>query len=151
MKIIVSIPDSTATIKVSRAAGRVLLQPENFDRSDPNQVAALATVLDMVKNAAIDLPADDELHEKAAIVSIPGGQDQQQLPTTPPGPDQDVAQAANLQEILAQMQAMQQRLDQLEQAMGAQAQPVQGPTPGAPPPGAPAPAGATPMGPGLGG
>ena len=139
MIITIAIPGSNATIKLAREDDRVLLQPQDFDAEDPRQVAALATVLGMIKDASIDLPASDDLHEKVAIVSIPRGDEQQQLPTQVPTGQ---SQPGNIQELMSQVQAMQQRIDQLEQAVG-------GGLGAAPPPGPPSQP--QQFGPGLGG
>lgn len=155
----IGIPNSSATIKVATRGGRVFLSPEGFDREDPSHVEALATAIAMVKDASIDLPVDDAMHEKVALISIPGGNEQQQQATQPPAPGPGAQQAGNVQALMAQVQQMQQRIDALEQALsGGGGQPAspaaaggsQPPAPASPQPQAPAAAPA-PMGPGLGG
>ena len=165
MNMTIGIPGSSATIKVATVDGHVLLHPQGFDREDPSHIQALASAMSMLKDASIDLPMGDELHQKVALISIPGGNEQQQQGTTPPPASGAVQEAGGVQALMAQVQQMQQRIDALEQAMGgpqaappaAGGQPPAPPAPGgaAPPPPPPAPRGApqemAPMGPGLGG
>ena len=151
MDIKISIPGSAATIKVARQGDKILLEPVNFDRDDPTQLAALATALSMVKDSSINLPGDDSIHEKVAVVAIPGGAEEAAVPTTAPPPAPEAQAAGGQVDPATEIQELRARVEQME-AMLAQAgiapppQPQQAaPAQAAPPAQAAAPAQAAPQ------
>ena len=133
MVLIINIPHSDATIKVSHANGQTRITPEDFNYNDPFQAKALATVVDMVKNGSLMIPET----EKSALVSIPAGQSQSMQGTQPPAAAPDTQEAVSLQQLLQMVKDLQGQVVELQQDRGAQAQPA--PPPEAMPPGAAAP------------
>ena len=133
MVLTINIPHSNATIKVSHANGQTKITPEDFNYNDPFQSKALATVVDMVKNGSLMIPET----EKAALVSIPGGDQQAMQGTQPPATPPATQEAVSSQQLLQMVTDLQSQVAEMQQAMGAQAQPA---APQAAPPGAaPAP------------
>ena len=162
----ITVPGSDASFNVKKHGNSALIMPKNFDPHDDRAVAGFVNVISMIKNAGIAVAYTDLLDgkpvrgpdgemvqiepawNKAAVVSIPGGNDQAQQPTQAPPPDPQAQVAADTQQLMQQVQQLTQKVNQLEQAMGMAATPAPAATGPVPPQASVAP---SPVGPGLAG
>ena len=110
---IILIPGTTGQVDLEKTASGVTITPKgDFDYDDERSVAGLSAIASMVQNGMLVVP-----HEKMAVISIPGGQVDQQLETQPQKPGQDIPQLVTTEQLQQMIQPLQQEISQLKSMM----------------------------------
>jgi hypothetical protein len=128
------VPETRAQIKIAFTKEAATVAPGlGFDFQNKIDVAAMVNTCQMLRNSEIVAPPA----VKAAVVAVPGGQEQGAQGTQAPPPGADAPQLVDRQTFDSTVQQMQQQIAALEQALASQ-----GGAPAAPPASPPPVAGA---------